>query len=93
MKFRKKPVIIDAEQFFPNEGRIPAGVFSSGLGDPRKRHDLDWEIDTLEGRMIVHNGDWIITDVKGEKYACKPDIFLMTYEPVLHAEDGMSFQQ
>lgn len=38
-------------------------------------------IDTLEGRMRADPGDWIITGVRGEKYACKPDIFSQTYEP------------
>lgn len=38
-------------------------------------------IETLEGRMTVTPGDWIITGVKGEHYPCKPDIFQATYEP------------
>ena len=36
---------------------------------------------TLEGDMLVGEGDWIIRGVKGEFYPCKPDIFAMTYEP------------
>lgn len=36
---------------------------------------------TLEGKMNVQIGDWIITGVKGEHYPCKPDIFAATYEP------------
>lgn len=32
--------------------------------------------------MVANTGDWIITDVKGEQYPCKPDIFDLTYEPV-----------
>ena len=40
------------------------------------------QIQTLEGNMKVSPGDWIITGVKGEKYACKDDIFHQTYEPV-----------
>lgn len=43
-------------------------------------HIHGW-IDTLEGGHIVCRGDWIITGVKGERYPCKPDIFLQTYEP------------
>ena len=39
-------------------------------------------IGTLEGKMLVNPGDWIITGVKGEKYPCKPGIFAATYEPV-----------
>jgi hypothetical protein len=42
-------------------------------------------IHTLEHTAIKHEvtpGDWIITGVQGEVYACKPDIFEQTYEPV-----------
>lgn len=81
MRFRKIATI-EAEQFLPNENKIPDGVISSGLGDPRKRYDLDWVIDTLEGRMTVNNGDWIATGVDNEKWAIKQDIFEQTYEPV-----------
>ena len=38
------------------------------------------EIETLEGKHIVSENDWIIRGVKGEFYPCKPDIFEMTYE-------------
>ena len=39
-------------------------------------------IDTLEGKMIVDPGDWIITGVNGERYPCKPDIFAKMYDQV-----------
>jgi hypothetical protein len=71
MKFRKKPVVVEATQWFKN-GDHPA-VRDVGL----KR--LGW-IETLEGGHHVTPGDWIITGVKGEHYPCKPDIFEMTYE-------------
>lgn len=32
--------------------------------------------------MKISNNDWIIKDVKGEFYPCKPDIFEKTYEKV-----------
>lgn len=44
-------------------------------------HVHGW-IDTLEGGHVVCPGDWIITGVKGERYPCKPDIFLATYDKV-----------
>ncbi len=44
-------------------------------------------VDTLEGGHIVCPGDWIIKGVKGEFYACKPDVFAETYEEV--DGDGM----
>lgn len=37
-------------------------------------------INTLEGKMKGDYGDYIIQGIKGEVYACKPDIFELTYE-------------
>ena len=74
MKFRKKPVVIEATQWF-KDGDHPA------VHPHESAHGLG-EIDTLEGPHTVTPGDWIITGVKGEHYPCKPDIFEMTYERV-----------
>jgi len=74
MKFRKKPVVIDATQWF-KMGDHPA------VEESLANAQFGW-IDTLEGGHIVSSGDWIITGVKGEHYPCKPDIFEATYEPV-----------
>lgn len=75
MKFRKKPVVIEATQFFQEAVPWPVGVCREpGDGQPAY-------IDTLEGRHIVREGDWVITGVRGERYPCKPDIFAATYEP------------
>lgn len=74
MKFRKKPVVIEAMQFFINTpDGWPLGVYKDGDGHA---------IDTLEGPLHVSEGDWIITGIKGERYPCKPDVFALTYEPV-----------
>lgn len=79
MKFRKKPVVIEAVQFLGiREGvELPAGVVCRG---PWPMYPAF--IATLEGEMQVGAGDWIITGVKGERYPCKPDIFEATYEKV-----------
>lgn len=80
-KFRKT-ALIDAEQFLPAEGKIPAGVKSSGLGDPRTDPACQWIISTLENNVhYVTPGDWIATGVQGEHWAIKPDVFAATYEP------------
>jgi len=75
-KYRKKPVVIEAEQWFPN--KEVAGVYYPMAGVP---DDKGW-IESLEGGYTVSVGDYIITGVEGEKYACKPDIFEKTYELV-----------
>ncbi len=40
------------------------------------------EVTTLEGIIKGNPGDWLIVGVKGERYICKHDIFVRTYEPV-----------
>ena len=91
-KYRKKPVVIDAVQFTEAvrdanlfDGQpLPAGVVrgATALHPPTRRvWSARFYIETLEGRMEVSMGDWIITGVKGEHYPCKPDIFAETYEP------------
>lgn len=81
MKFRKKPVVIEAEQFAKPEGATFADMF---MEFPVQRDEKGYFliIPTLEGNHRANEGDWIITGVKGERYPCKPDIFEQTYEPV-----------
>ena len=76
-KFRKKPVVIEAEQWFP--GRKVEGVVERPAIDSRS--ETVGIVKTLEGDMIAKPGDWIITGVEGEKYPCKNEIFKKTYEP------------
>lgn len=78
VKFRKKTIVIEAEQWFP-EKEIEGIKVRSPTCNPFG------EIETLEGTMFVSVGDWIITDINGEKYPCKPDIFEKTYERVIGA--------
>ena len=78
-KFRKKPVVIEAEQFWPDRTPWPVGVVS----DPAAHVTGSWWIDTLEGGHVVMPGDWIIRGVAGELYPCKPDIFVQTYDEVI----------
>lgn len=84
MKFRKKPVVIEAEQYEP--GKLIDGLCPR-LYCPEAPYlpcmtQAPPHIHTLEGVHIVRPGDYVITGVKGEKYPCKPDIFEMTYEKV-----------
>jgi hypothetical protein len=79
MKFRKKPVVIDATQWFKmgDHPEVRPLYDSTGKG---------W-VSTLEGGHEVTPGDWIITGVKGEHYPCKPDIFEATYERVEDSDE------
>ena len=79
MKYIKKPIAIEATQYFDwmrERDELPDGVvlvYWAEFND-----DLP-TIKTLEGNHIVSNADFIITGIKGEKYPCKPDIFKATY--------------
>ena len=94
MKYRKKPVVVEAIHW--------TGLNSTEIMDFTGKHlkygvDEDMstayiagqgppvcyiEIPTLEGVMRGLSGDYIIKVVNGEFYPCKPDIFEKTYEAV-----------
>ena len=81
MKFRKKPVLIDALQYGPYTApTMELAMFLDGSG--ASTTSMGIIIPTLEGDHLAQVGDWIIKGVKGEFYPCKPDIFELTYEPV-----------
>lgn len=86
--FRKKPVTIDAwlirdvvDRHFGLEGQPDplADAISVGRIKPVLNGVY---IDTLEGGMFGRLEDYLIRGVAGEFYACKPEIFFATYEPV-----------
>ena len=91
MKYRKKPVVIEAITFdeLVEYGREHCGAnLHNGMpwsfdymGQPITHENDDcYLIPTLEGTMKMMRGDMLITGVAGEIYPCKPDIFAATYE-------------
>lgn len=91
MKFRKKPVIIEAVQISkrmdlssPDWWRAAVetdAVILHGMG--KYTRDIpSVNVHTLEGIMTGCDGDWIIQGVKGELYPCRRDIFDATYDVV-----------
>ena len=87
MRYRKKPVVIEAVQWMGfEEGPHGLGIV------PKDKGSKGW-IETLEGGHIVTPGDWIITGVKGERYPCKPDIFEATYDPIYPAPKYPKYEQ
>jgi len=99
MKFRKKPIVIEAERLDgTHEGtqRIIDWVNACTPGF-NQADSGTWAISsyygavtikTLEGEMTAQKGDWIIKGIKGEFYPCKDDIFKATYEKVEDAAQG-----
>lgn len=93
MKFRKKPVVIEAFMFgleVEPDWFTKSPNVSFGLGVNQVEGDgmpYDAFIETLEGKMRVCHGDYVIQGVKGELYPCKAEIFEMAYEPVTPATE------
>ena len=90
MKFRKKQIVIEATQWFkkgdhaevedvPN---VLPGSICTICNNPLFIHGQVKTLETFDGssKHRVCPGDWIITGVEGENYACKPSIFEATYE-------------
>ena len=85
MKFKKKPVEIEAIMFNGwNWAECYQFMSDKTLVFPSVLKQIDKiEIKTLEGTMTASIGDWIIKGVNGEFYPCKPDVFEKTYELVV----------
>ena len=96
MKYRKKPVMVEAFQMTSERRENSVDwpewlhqAWNLELGEPGSLSTVELEngdvaisIGTLEGIFIVSDNDWIIKGVVGELYPCKPDIFEATYEKV-----------
>lgn len=89
MKYRKKPVVVEANQWQKRGDHPKVIQFNPDRSNGRdvcrkceKSVNQHGWVQTLEGGHIVCPGDWIITGVQGEYYPVKDDIFTKTYEPV-----------
>ncbi len=82
MKYRKKPIVIEAVQWTGDNFGDLTELMHNAYGV----YDKKITITTLEGVMTADIGDWIIKGVKGEFYPCKPDIFEEIYEKVEQGE-------
>lgn len=91
MKYRKKPVVIDAIQYINTGDYNNINEILDFMGDHAKgvrTHYKDDEpipylvVPTLEGNTCAKSEDYIIRGIRGEFYPCKPDIFFKTYERI-----------
>lgn len=101
MRYRKKPVVIEAITF---DELVAHGVAqNAAAGNPLLPGSLPWSftygghpithenddcylIPTLEGTMKMGRNDMLITGVQGEIYPCKVDIFHATYDAMILTE-------
>ncbi|CUM74386.1 Uncharacterised protein [Blautia hydrogenotrophica] len=88
MKYRKKPVVIEAFQYdgdmINSIGKpyVPEWAISAVNNNTMYYDGPELFIRTLEGDHHVTVGDYVIQGINGELYSCKPDIFEKTYEVV-----------
>ncbi len=83
-KFRRKPVVVDAEQFHPDQKPWPVGVMertSSGRSDftPKER---TFGFNGVNYGAKIRPGDWVVTNQTGERYIVLQDHFFDVFEPV-----------
>lgn len=92
MKFRKRPVEVDAVQWSGgNYKRLERFCgFNWGRADAK---NVAWTVEDDGEQVVLWNtaesqwllcpvGWWVIRGIQGELYPCKPDIFEATYEKV-----------
>lgn len=76
MKYRKKPVVVEASQF-RNGKTLPDGICNCSRGNMHVHTIHD------DQAVEISLNDWIVTEPDGiHFYPVKPDIFDQTYEPV-----------
>lgn len=78
-KFRMKPIVVEAEQWFPGkdiDGVIPENYLTE-IGGPMVALAL-----TPNGHEQVLPDDWVIMGINGERYVCKHNLFEKIFEPV-----------
>ena len=107
MKYKKKPIVVDAIQYTGGEQNTVALTdWINGVDSSTIYHLVALQImrevkaaggipiKGLDGTMIAQQGDFIIKDVNGEFYSCKPDIFAATYDSVAETStDTFSFSR
>ncbi len=77
MIYIKRPLIVEAEQY--KEGFIPPFESKGAI----YHYDVENKqllLETLNGSVIINDGEWVIKGIKGEFYPCKSDIFDASYE-------------
>lgn len=78
-KFRKKPIVVEAFQWFPDNPHPAVKITAPERGSLEPRG----LVKTAGGNALVYPGDWVIEESDGSgHYPCRPDIFATTYEAV-----------
>jgi len=75
--YRKKPIVVEAMRY---DGSAKSVADLLDFMGEIQMFDCLPVIDTLEGRMVVGIGDWVIRGVTGEFYPCKHEVFIQSYD-------------
>lgn len=89
MKYRKKPVVVEAIQYTDDNLTELFNFCNKAYFEHMSKLLV---IDTLEGKMYANEGDYIIKGIHGEFYPCKPDVFEETYEAVNMNDNHISVE-
>ena len=92
-KYRKKPIEIEAVRWTGANIVDVLGFAGESLIHKYKHGVPNLSIKTLEGMMRVSIGDYIIKGVRGEFYACKPDVFEKTYCSDVDLDSGVDWSK
>jgi hypothetical protein len=82
MKYRSKPVKIDAVQYTGNLKHLKEWLYSLlGPGDWVLEEPTGLAVKTLQGHVQLTNKDWVIVpEARNEAYPCSPAVFTNRYE-------------
>lgn len=93
-KFRKKPVVVEAEQYsqerHTREGHLPPGAYPRHVAqEDGSSHEGMPAVRTMYGdEIVLEDGDWVILEGGGNRARlCRPDMFEEAYEPVEETEE------
>lgn len=73
-------VYVEAEQFLPEEDKIPDGVMSDGLRSPKEDPRSFWMLKSSVGTSYIKSGDYVITTDDGTRYIMERELFEQNYK-------------
>lgn len=81
MKYRKKPIVIDAIRFTKELKADELHEFMQSADFEVTPNTKYVYINAREGILRAELGDFLVRGIQGEVYPCKDDIFEATYDP------------
>lgn len=75
-----KTISVEAEQFLPQENKIPLGVRSDGPRSPTTDIRSSWVCSTKDGTFYLTDGDYIVYEGE-DRYVVPQSMFEDEYRP------------